>query len=65
MMLSSRGLKQLGTMIGANREAVNRAMKELREKGAVEVVEHRIHLRDRKALERDAQARPTVQSLPT
>ena len=50
---------QLGTMIGANREAVNRAIKELRDKGAVEVVEHRIHLRDREALEQDAEARPT------
>jgi CRP/FNR family cyclic AMP-dependent transcriptional regulator len=57
--------EQLGTMIGANREAVNRAMKELREKGAVEVVEHRIHLRDRQALEQEAEARPTVQSLTT
>jgi biotin operon repressor len=52
-------------MIGANREAVNRAMRELRDKGAVEVVEHRIHLRDREALEREAEARPTVQSLTT
>jgi CRP/FNR family transcriptional regulator len=51
--------EQLGTMIGANREAVNRAMKELRDKGAAEVVAHRIHLRDREALEQDAEARPT------
>jgi CRP-like cAMP-binding protein len=52
-------------MIGANREAVNRAMRDLREKGTVDVVEHRIHLRDRQALEREAQARPAVQSSPT
>jgi CRP/FNR family cyclic AMP-dependent transcriptional regulator len=57
--------EQLGTMIGANREAVNRAMKELRNKGAVEVVEHRIHLRDGEALEREAEARPTVRRSPT
>jgi CRP/FNR family cyclic AMP-dependent transcriptional regulator len=57
--------EQLGTMIGANREAVNRAMKELREKEAVKVGEHRIHLRDREALERDAEAKPTVQSVST
>ena len=57
--------EQLGTMIGANREAVNRAMRELRDKGAVEVVEHRIHLRNRELLEREAEARPTGQSLTT
>lgn len=55
--------EQLGTMIGSNREAVTRAMKELREKGAVEVVGRRIHLRDREALEREAEARAPAQSL--
>src|ERR671911_486456 len=55
--------EQLGTMIGSNREAVTRAMKELREKGAVEVVERRIHLRDREALEREAEAQTAVRSV--
>ena len=57
--------KQLGTMIGAKREAVTRALNELKEKGAVEVERRRIHLRDREALEQEAEARPTVQSLRT
>jgi CRP/FNR family transcriptional regulator, cyclic AMP receptor protein len=57
--------EQLGTMIGANREAVTRAMKELRENGAVEVVRRRIHLRDREALEREAEAQAPAQSLRT
>ena len=57
--------EQLGTMIGSNREAVTRAMKELREKGAVEVVGRRIHLRDRKILEREAEAQAPAQSLRT
>ena len=57
--------EQLGTMIGSNREAVTRAMKELREKGAVEVVKRRIHLNDREVLEQEAEARPTAQSLRT
>jgi CRP/FNR family transcriptional regulator, cyclic AMP receptor protein len=55
--------EQLGTMIGANREAVSRAMKELRKKGAVEVVRRRIHLRDREALEREAEAQTAVRSV--
>ena len=55
--------EQLGTMIGANREAVTRAMKELRDNGAVEVVRRRIHLRDREALEREAEAHAPAQSL--
>ena len=55
--------EQLGTMIGSNREAVTRAMKELREKGAVEVVGRRIHLRDREALEREAEAQTAVRSV--
>ena len=57
--------KQLATMIGANREAVSRAMKELREKEAVEVVRHRIHLRDREALEKEAEARAPARALRT
>lgn len=55
--------EQLATMIGSNREAVTRAMKELREKGAVEVVGRRIHLRDREVLEREAEARTAVRSV--
>jgi CRP/FNR family transcriptional regulator, cyclic AMP receptor protein len=57
--------EQLSTMIGARREAVTKALKELKEKGAVEVVKRRIHLRDREVLEREAEARPMVQSLRT
>jgi CRP/FNR family transcriptional regulator, cyclic AMP receptor protein len=55
--------RQLGTMIGANREAVSRAMTELREAGIVEVVGRRIHIRDQDALEREAEARRVVGSL--
>jgi CRP/FNR family transcriptional regulator, cyclic AMP receptor protein len=55
--------EHLGTMIGSNREAVTRAMKELREKGAVEVIERRIHLRDRQVLEREAEAQAPARSL--
>jgi CRP/FNR family transcriptional regulator len=55
--------QQLATMIGSNREAVTRAMKELRERGAVEVVGRRIHLSDREALEREAEAQAPAQSL--
>ena len=55
--------EQLGTMIGSNREAVTRAMKELREKGAVEVVGRRIRLADREVLEREAEAKAPAQSL--
>jgi CRP/FNR family transcriptional regulator len=57
--------RQLGTMIGANREAVTRAMVGLREQGAVEVVDRCIHLRDHEALEREAEARPAARNLPT
>jgi CRP/FNR family transcriptional regulator len=49
--------RQLGTMIFAKREAVTRAMSELREGGAIEVVGRRIHIKDREALERAAEAR--------
>jgi CRP/FNR family cyclic AMP-dependent transcriptional regulator len=52
----------LGTMIGARREAVTRALNELQDKGAIELVSRRIHLRDREALEREAEARPAVRS---
>ena len=52
-------------MIGSNREAVTRALKELRDKGAVEVVGRRIHLRDREALEREAEAQAPAQSVRT
>src|ERR671910_518815 len=47
--------RQLGTMIGAKREAVTRAMIGLREEGALEVVDRCIHLRDHEALEREAE----------
>jgi len=57
--------EQLGTMISASRASVSRAMKELREKGAVEVVRRRVHLREREVLEREAEARPVGQSLRT
>lgn len=57
--------RQLGTMIGANREAVTRAMIGLREEGAVEVVDRCIHLTDHEALEREAEARPAARNLPT
>jgi CRP/FNR family cyclic AMP-dependent transcriptional regulator len=55
--------RQLGSMISAKREAVSRAMAELREEGVVEVVGRRIHIRDHEALEREAEARPAVGSL--
>ena len=49
--------RQLASMIAAQREAVTRAISELREEGAIEVVDRRIHIRDREALERAAEAR--------
>jgi CRP/FNR family cyclic AMP-dependent transcriptional regulator len=55
--------RQLGTMIGAKREAVTRALNELAAKGAVEVVSRRIHLKDHEVLEREAEARPAARSL--
>ena len=55
--------RQLGTMIGANREVVTRAMIGLREEGAVKIVERCIHLTDHEALEREAEARRAVGSL--
>jgi CRP/FNR family cyclic AMP-dependent transcriptional regulator len=48
---------QLASMIVAKREAVSRAMGELREEKAVEVIGRRIHIKDREALERAAEAR--------
>jgi CRP/FNR family transcriptional regulator, cyclic AMP receptor protein len=55
--------QQLGTMIGAKREAVTRALNELQDKGAIELVSRRIHLRDHEVLEREAEARPAARSL--
>jgi CRP/FNR family transcriptional regulator, cyclic AMP receptor protein len=55
--------RQLGTMIGAKREAVTRALNELQDKGAIELVSRRIHLRDHEVLEREAEARPAARSL--
>jgi Crp-like helix-turn-helix domain len=52
-------------MIGSNREAVTRAMKEWREQGVVEVVGRRIHLSDREALEREAEASSAARNLPS
>jgi CRP/FNR family transcriptional regulator, cyclic AMP receptor protein len=49
--------RQLASMIAAQREAVTRAMSELREEGAIEMVGRRIHIKDREALERAAEAR--------
>jgi len=46
--------QQLASMIGANREAVSRAFKTLRERGAVEVRDRRIHVADPRALHRAA-----------
>ncbi len=50
--------QQLGTMIGANREAVTRAFKRLREEGGVEVRRRQIHIVDLQALKRMAE-KPT------
>jgi CRP/FNR family transcriptional regulator, cyclic AMP receptor protein len=44
--------QQLGTMIGANREAVTRALNRLREIGALETRRRYIYVRDIEALER-------------
>lgn len=55
--------RQLGTMIGAKREAVTRALTDLVDKGAVELVSRRIHLKDHVVLEREAEARPAARSL--
>lgn len=47
--------QQLGTMIGANREAVTRAFARLRETGTVEVRRRYIHVKDIEALRRAAE----------
>ena len=49
--------QQLGTMIGANREAVTRALGRLRREGGVEVRDRHIHVTDTEALERLAESR--------
>jgi CRP-like cAMP-binding protein len=46
--------KQLGSMIGSQREAVTRALAELQEGGAIEVRERRMYVRDFDALRRHA-----------
>ena len=47
--------QQLGTMIGANREAVTRAFARLRDAGAVEVRRRYVHVKDLELLERAAE----------
>ena len=47
--------QQLGSMIGANREAVTRALKRLREEGGVEVRRRQIHVVNLEALKRIAE----------
>lgn len=57
-VMSAQGLKipthythqQMGTMIGANREAVTKAFSRLQERGAVELVSRHIYVRDIEAL---------------
>lgn len=49
--------EELGTMIGANRVAVTRALGRLQEEGAVELRQRIIHVRDREALRRIAEQR--------
>ncbi len=46
--------RQLASMIGANRESTTRALGALRELGAVEIREGRIHVADPEALARAA-----------
>jgi CRP/FNR family cyclic AMP-dependent transcriptional regulator len=46
--------RQLGSMIGANREAVTRALGDLRRGGVIEIRERRIHVADIEALRRAA-----------
>jgi CRP/FNR family transcriptional regulator, cyclic AMP receptor protein len=54
--------QQLGTMIGAKRETVTRAMTELQDEGVVELVRRRIHIKDYIALEGAAEARSATRS---
>jgi CRP/FNR family cyclic AMP-dependent transcriptional regulator len=44
--------ERLGTMIGANREAVTRAFTKLQDEGVVELRRRLIHIRDLEALRR-------------
>jgi len=46
--------KQLGSMIGSNREAVTRAFRELQERGCVEVRKRRVYVKDFNALRQNA-----------
>ena len=46
--------EELGTMIGAERVAVNRALRRLQDEGVVELKRRRIHVRDSEALRRIA-----------
>jgi CRP/FNR family transcriptional regulator, cyclic AMP receptor protein len=46
--------EELGTMIGAGRVAVTRALRELQEEGAVELRRRRIHVKDPESLQRVA-----------
>ena len=46
--------KQLGSMIGSQREAVTRAFSELQEGGCVEVRGRRVYVKDFDALRRNA-----------
>jgi CRP/FNR family transcriptional regulator, cyclic AMP receptor protein len=48
--------EELGTMIGAGRVAVSRALKDLREEGAVETGRATVRIRDTEILERIARA---------
>ena len=50
--------QQLGTMIGANREAVTRALNRLREIGALEVRRRYIYVKEIEALQRAAEESP-------
>ena len=47
--------QELGTMIGANRVAVTRALGRLQDEGVVELRRRRIHVRDQEALQRIAE----------
>jgi CRP/FNR family transcriptional regulator, cyclic AMP receptor protein len=55
--------ERLGTMIGANREAVTRAFAKLQDEGAVELRRRLIHVRDIEALKRVA-GHPSPQDIP-
>ena len=55
--------ERLGTMIGANREAVTRAFARLQDEGAVELRRRLIHVSDIEALRRVA-GHPSPQDLP-